>query len=271
MVSPAKAPEGEARRSSDGSVPRVAEATRLTATHTASAARPGDTIMRAKAEIAACQERFRSVKDYTCTFLKRERIDGRLTAPHIMAMKARTSPNSVYVKFQQPNKGREAIFVRGRNRDRIVCHDVGLTKVLAGTMHLDPHGSMAMEENRHPVTEAGIGNLIDTVAKHWAVELTPGESVVTFHDDVKVGELRCTMIESVHPQRGPNFLFHKVKLFIDHEQGLPVRFEAFDWPKHPGAAPELVEEYSYVDLKLNVGLRDHDFDPANQQYSFGRF
>jgi hypothetical protein len=210
------------------------------------------------------------VRDYTCTFVKRERIDGRLTPQHIMAMKARTNPNSVYFRFHQPNHGREAIYVHGRNDGRIVAHDVGITKFLAGTMHLDPRGSMAMEDNRHPVTEAGIGTLIDTVAKRWAVELTPGESQLTFHDDVRVGNRQCMLIESIHPQRSASFLFHKVKLYIDQEHGLPIRFEAYDWPRHAGGSAELVEEYSYLDLKLNVGLHDHDFDPANKQYSFGR-
>jgi hypothetical protein len=187
-----------------------------------------------------------------------------------MALKARTNPHSLYFKFQQPNPGREAIYIHGRHNGRIVAHDVGLGKLLAGTMYLDPRGSMAMEENRHPVTEAGIGPLIDNVAKHWAVELTPGESVLTFRHDARVGNHTCTLIESVHPQRQPNFLFHKVRLFISQAHGLPIRFEAYDWPKHPGAAPDLVEEYTYHDLKTNVGLREHDFDPSNAQYSYGR-
>jgi len=230
-----------------------------------------DPIARAKKAIADCQEQFRHVRDYTCTFVKRERIEGRLTAPHIIEMKARTSPNSLYFKFQQPNRGREAIFVQGRYNGRIVAHDVGLGKLLAGTMHLDPQGSMAMEENRHPVTEAGIGTLIDTVARHWARELSPAESVLNFDPAARVGNRPCTVVESIHPRHRPDFLFHKVKLYIDPQLGLPVRFEAYDWPRHPGAAPDLIEEYTYIDMKVNVGLRDHDFDPANRQYSFGRF
>ena len=79
------------------------------------------------------------------------------------------------------------------------------------------------------------------------------------------------MIESVHPRRQPGFLFHKVKLYINGELGLPTRFEAYDWPQHPGASPELVEEYTYRDLRTDVGLRDEDFDPANKGYNFGRF
>ena len=232
---------------------------------------PVDPIVMAKQAIAECQARFRQVQDYTCVFQKRERVGGRLTPLHVMVMKARTNPSSVYFKFQQPNRGREAIYVHGRNGGKILAHDVGLGKVIAGTMRLDPRGSMAMEDTRHPITEAGLGNLIETVARHWAVELIPEYSQLVFHPNVRVGSHPCTMIESIHPQRKPTFMFYKVKLYIDHEHGLPIRFEAYDWPKHPGGAPELVEEYTYLNLKTNIGLRDADFDPANRQYSFGRF
>ncbi|SIO18651.1 Protein of unknown function [Singulisphaera sp. GP187] len=230
-----------------------------------------DPIVIAKQAIADCQDRYNKIQDYTCTFHKRERIDGRLTQPFIMAMKSRTQPHSIYFKFQRPKKGREAIYVAGRHDGKIVVHDVGLGKLIAGTMNLDPKGSMAMEENRHPVTEAGIGALIASVARHWAIELTPGESRVTIHKNLRVANHPCTMIESVHPEKHPSYMFHMVKLYIDHEHGLPIRFEAYDWPKRPGAAPELVEEYSYLNLRTNVGLHDRDFDATNPQYSYGRF
>ena len=188
-----------------------------------------------------------------------------------MEMKSRTEPASIYFKFQAPNRGREAIYVEGRHDGRVLAHDVGIGKWIAGTMKLDPQGSMAMGASRHPITEAGIGPLIETVAQRWADELTPGESLVTIHAGMHVDGRPCTMIESVHPHRQPGFLFHRVNLYIDCELGLPTRFEAYDWPRHPGASPELVEEYAYRDLRLDVGLSDEDFDPANKHYSFGRF
>ena len=230
-----------------------------------------DPIARARQVIADCKARYESVDDYTCTFFKRERIDGKLYAAHVMNLKARSKPSSLYFKFLQPYAGREAIYVQGQNSGKIVAHEVGIARVVAGTMHLDPKGEMAMEENRHPVTEAGLGSMIETVKFRWDHELHPGESVLTFHPQAKVGERACLMVESVHPKPGPGFLFHKVKFYVDRELGLPIRFEAYDWPKHPGDEPELVEEYTYVNLKLNVGLKDRDFDPANRLYSFGRF
>jgi outer membrane lipoprotein-sorting protein len=230
-----------------------------------------DPIARAKAAIASCKAKYQTVQDYTCTFFKRERIDGKLYTQHIMSMKARTKPASLYFKFIQPNSGREAIFIHGKNNDKIVAHDVGFGRLVAGTMHLDPKGDMAMEENRHPVTEAGLGSMIDLVKARWDTELHPGESILLFHPKARVGDRACLLVESIHPKKSQEFLFHKVKLYIDRELNLPIRFEAYDWPKQPGAEPELLEEYTYTNLKTNVGLKEHDFDPANAQYSYGRF
>jgi len=226
---------------------------------------------RALRVISACQSRFESVSDYTCTFYKRERINGRLTPLYVMAMKARTKPRSIYFKFSDPYKGREAIFVEGHNGGRILAHDVGFTKLLAGTMELEPASSRAMEDNRHPITDAGIGALIDTVARRWAAELSSEESVIVFDSDMTIGPRHCLLVESIHSRHQPDFQFYKVRLFIDSELNLPIRFEGYDWPKEPGAPADLAEEYSYIDLELNVGLGHIDFDACNRQYSFGRF
>jgi hypothetical protein len=271
----------EDRSAATGDAPQVAS--RSSTLSTTTVARPpaastaeaastaAEAVANATKAIGDCKLRFAQVRDYTCTFHKRERLDGKLTTPNVMLMKARANPTSIYFKFQRPNKGREAIYVAGRNGGKLLAHDVGIGKFLAGTMSLDPRGPLAMEDCLHPITEAGIGALIDMVSKHWSAELTQEESRLTFHPDMRIGTRSCTMIESVHPTRQPNFLFHKARLYIDHEHGLPIRFEGYDWPKTTGAVAELLEEYTYTDLRLNVGLTDKDFDPNNRLYSFGRF
>jgi hypothetical protein len=236
----------------------------------ASTRNPEAPIDRALRIVGECQERYQSVNDYTCTFFKRERISGKLIPAHIMSMKVRTKPHSIYLKFQQPAQGREAIYIAGQHGGKVLAHDVGLNKLLGGTVRLEPTSARAMEDCRHPITEAGIGALLGTVKARWALELNPKDTVVAF-EDMLVGEHRCEMIETTHPEKSTRFLFHKVRLFIDKDLGLPIRFEAYDWPKRSGVQPELAEEYTYDNLKLNLGLTDADFDPANTAYSFGRF
>lgn len=270
QAAPAELPTRVASNTPDRAVPPPPTSPPA-ATATAEGNPAADPIATSLAMIDECKERYTQIRDYTCTFYKRERHAGRITAPHIMAMKLRSQPFSVYMKFVQPNPGREAIFITGRNNGKVVVHDVGIGKLLAGTMYLDPRGSMAMDENLHPVTDAGIGHLIDTVHSRWHAELKHGESLVEIHPDVRVNDRPCTMIQSIHPQKHANYLFHKVKVYIDRELGVPIRFEAYDWPRRAGETPELVEEYTYLNLRLNPGLREVDFDPRNKAYSYGRF
>jgi hypothetical protein len=39
-------------------------------------------------------------------------------------------------------------------------------------------------------------------------------------------------------------------------------------PGKPGGQPYLIEEYTYTDVKPNVGLTDSDFDIRNRRYHF---
>src|SRR5262249_15062929 len=62
-------------------------------------------IARALRTVAECKARCDRVRDYTCTFSKRERISGTLSSPHLLSMKVRSHPRSIYIKFQQPSAG----------------------------------------------------------------------------------------------------------------------------------------------------------------------
>ena len=48
----------------------------------------------------------------------------------------------------------------------------------------------------------------------------------------------------------------------------PIRVEVYELPLDRGKGPQLVEEYTYLDVKLNNGYTDADFDPKNRQYKF---
>ena len=96
-----------------------------------------------------------------------------------------------------------------------------------------------MEDNRHPITEAGIGALIDTVARRWAAELSSDESVIVFDSDMTIGPRHCQLIQSIHTRRQPDFLVDKVRLFIDSELNLPIRLKATTGPGNQVLPPDL--------------------------------
>ena len=46
---------------------------------------------------------------------------------------------------------------------------------------------------------------------------------------------------------------------MDDELKVPVRLVVFDWPEEKGGKPRLIEEYNYMNLKLNVDLEKNLF------------
>ena len=95
-----------------------------------------------------------------------------------------------------------------------------------------------------------------------------GECEVKFFPEAKINDRVCTCIQVVHPVPRRDFLFHVARIFVDDEYNVPVRYEAYDWPERPGGPPRLIEQYTYLNLKLNNGFSDPDFDYRNPQYAF---
>ena len=225
-----------------------------------------------------------SIRDYTAVLVKRERVGDELQPYEYMKLKVRheqrkgdriVTPFSVYLKFIKPEelKGREVIYVRGKNDGKLIAHDPpgSWTYKIAGTVRIEPDGFLAMRGNRYPITEIGIRNLVRRlieVAKEERKRNRPKDCVVKFYQNAKINGRVCTRIDVLHPVKRPGFRFHIARIFVDKERGIPIRYEAYDWPPEPGGQPLLLEEYTYLKVRLNVGLTDRDFDPANPDYAF---
>lgn len=212
----------------------------------------------------------RNIKDYSAMLVKRERIDGLLAEHQHMLCKVRHEPFSVYLKFLSPTgvKGQEVIFVAGRDNGQMQAHATGLRKSVAGTAWLDPRSPMAMRGHRYPITEAGLLNLTERLVEVGEHDTQYGECVYKAYRGAKVNGRVCTCLQFTHPKPRKEFRFHLARVFIDDELNLPIRYEAYDWPREEGGKPPLTEEYTYLDLKLNNGFTDIDFDVKNPKYEF---
>jgi hypothetical protein len=212
--------------------------------------------------IEEARQSYQEVRDYTCTLVKRERIQGQLQPESVITMKVRTRPFSVYLRWQQPRNmvGQEACYVTGKNNGMMRVHATGLLGV-AGWVSLDPNDARARQTSNHAITEAGIGNLIERFAKRWAAEKDLNQTRVRI-GEYEYNKRRCTRVETIHPDnRSGQFLTYRSVLYFDKETHLPIRVEAYAWPR-PGGSPdgELVEVYSYVNFRQNVGLGDESFN-----------
>ena len=214
-----------------------------------------------------------AIKDYTATMQKQENIGGEAQEAQVMEIKVRHEPFSVYIKFGYPRRllGQQAIYVRGQNDNKLIGHGVGLERKF-GTQKLDPEGFLAMRGNKYPITEMGILNLVDKLLEVGYKDSKFGECEVTYTEGVSIpgkdSVRACTMIQVVHPIPRQNFIFHIARIFVDKELNLPIRYESYDWPRKEGETPQILEAYTYLNLQLNVGLTDADFDYTNPAYNY---
>jgi outer membrane lipoprotein-sorting protein len=209
-------------------------------------------------QIMAMRHAYEGVNDYIATFYKQERISGRLLDEEKIELKFQ-KPFKVYMRWVgKVHKGREALYVQGKNDNKVIGHEGGFLGFI--TLRMDPKGRLAVRGNRHPITEMGLGYLIETTIhnmekarKLGLLDLKSLGTRTTYSRPVNT-------IEIITPAAG--FHARRLILEIDRENGLPVRVQIYD--------PEdyLIEKYGYADLRLNPGLSDEDFSEENKNYNF---
>jgi hypothetical protein len=215
-------------------------------------------------------EALKSVKDYTAVFTKTELVHGRLLTQK-MDMKFRQNPFSVYFHCHSKRKeGREVIYVAGRNDGKLIVHEVGL-KAVVGTMTLKPEDPKVMATNRYPITEVGIAKIIESAMAIWNDEkktLDPANIEVRIVHSVQVGSIECEAVEIDHHHQQAGLTYQVGRVYVDKQTKLPVQAEMYGFPATPGDDPPLLEQYTYTNVKTNLGLSDADFDPHNRDYRF---
>lgn len=211
--------------------------------------------------IADASQVYLRVQDYSCQFVKTENINGRLQRENIIEMNVRNQPFSVSMRWLSPKSlaGQEACYVDRRNNGMMRVRLNGLGGAV-GFMSIDLRDPRALENSRHAITEVGIGKLVERLGKDWELERRLNMTQVRIAD-YEFAKRRCTRVETIHPDNpGGQFYSFRSVVYFDKETQLPIRFEAYDWPRRGGPTEgELLESYSYINLHFNVGLGDETF------------
>ncbi len=218
-----------------------------------------------------------TVHDYSATIVKQERIGSQLIQT-VMFAKIREKPFSVYLYFLDRSdnkgvKGREVIFVQGRNGDNLTVHTPGLQDSTLGTLSLPPSGFLGMRGERYPITEIGLAGLCRQLIQRGEAagspgQAGPGEIEVKRYRHARINKRACTLLEITYPVHEAKHWGYLARVFVDDELHFPFRVELYALPLDRAKGPQLEEEYTYLDLKLNNGYSDADFDPKNPQYKF---
>ena len=202
------------------------------------------------------------IKDYTAIFHTQERLNGKMTREETIAMKFRT-PFSIYMKWTgRSNYGQEILFVEGWNKNRLRVRPGGLITSLI-TLNLEPTSKLAMEKNRHPVTDAGLHKLMSIITENVKTGIARKEYTPKDHGTFTSFGRPVYRFEGIfNPKERKLYYGYRAIIDMDIERKIPVRVQIYDWDNN------LVENYGYEKVELNPGLTDKDFNPRNKAYRF---
>ena len=134
------------------------------------------------------------------------------------------------------------------------------------TVAMAPDSPRVLRESRHPVTDVGIGRLIELIVDNARRAAAAGELTLKDHGIATGPGGSARRLEVVLPRDGQGrYYCYRLELAVATGSGLPVRATIYDWGER------MVAEYEYLDLKLNPVLTAGDFDAANPEYGFPRW
>lgn len=258
--------------------------------------------------IAAMAGAGNDLRDYTMTLVKQEWEGEGLGPEEKVAVKWARGDRYYFKKLVGSGKGREVLFVKGWNADRL---KISLNTWPNIKLNLDPCGKLALEGMNRPVTESSLAYLIETVRKNTEIGARRGEATFADRGEESVNGRRCRRIEVQGPvhagseytvQAGEDLLAVGRKLDValstlfhgNRKKGWKDCFsvQAGDRiyvPRYYASRIELwidvasylpikaliydddgalFERFEHQDLRPNVGLSDQDFSPDNPAYNF---
>lgn len=244
-----------------------------------------------------------SLSGYRVKQVKRERVGDKLLPPETMTITY--SRGRVYLHITGgPKQGAEAIYVPGWNGNKVRIHKGSFPDV---TLNLDPHGSLLMDDQHHPIEHAGFDHLASTLLGNVRRAKERGEGQMRLAGETQVDGRPADVIELTTPWRTSPYVVQKGedlwglsrRLGVDpyvllHENGLkrpsglragatiqvPVYYGsrtvlAIDRASHLPSRLEvydgkgrLYESYEWTGLDTRTQVSGADFDPGNPSYRF---
>ncbi len=211
-----------------------------------------------------CLENYeRSYRDYVGTFIKQERIKGRLGKEQWIDISFMDQPFSVAMNWiKNPPIGDRALYVAGKFSGKMLVRPTnGFLRFLAPTVARKPAGADVMKNTLNPITKFGFKNGLQNLIKIYKVARQRGECTEKFAGMAQVNGRDVFVLERFLPNK-PGYPVHKSIVSIDAEYLVPISIEGYDWNERAdGWANRLVCRYQYKDIKFNVGLEQTDFAP----------
>ncbi|PWT83546.1 MAG: hypothetical protein C5B58_06360, partial [Acidobacteria bacterium] len=229
------------------------------------AADPANPMARMRELYQRAAEKHAAMDSYVLRLRRREVVGTQSRPEEILLMKWRRQPWSIYLKWQgTEGKGREVIYVKGRYEDKLhtltAAGDIPLMPA-GKRLSLAPDGPLVRSKSRYPITEAGLGSLIERYGRLIeAVEKGDmRQGTVKYLGLVKRDDYDKQLdgvLQTIPPASDPHLPRGGARLwFFDPTLNLPMLLITKDETNRE------VEYYCHDRFMYPVNLTDDDFNP----------
>jgi hypothetical protein len=210
--------------------------------------------------LALCADRFdEEIQGYTCTFVKKERIDGKLYPPgrddyEVIKVACREHPFSVFFQWEKHRKlAVRALYVEGENNDKILARPfVTLLPVQERALD-DPE---AKKSGRYSMAQFGMGLAIRRTVKAMRVAEARGTLHLRYVGEFKVkevGDRVCYKFIRTPYDPLEEDALNELTLYVDRETWMQIGSILRD----PDG--NLLAEYFFRDIERNPEFPENKF------------
>ncbi|MBS3734032.1 MAG: DUF1571 domain-containing protein [Phycisphaerae bacterium] len=203
--------------------------------------------------------------DYSCTFVKQERIGGTLQEPQAIDVKFMESPYSVAMKWVEnaPTADR-AIYVEGKWNNQVLFRlsNVALRAMMPSVLR-KPEDPQVMKNTLRPISKFGFRRAMHSLLDTYRQAKDAGDLGESFGGLKQVNGRNCAELIRTLPAKG-DYPAHITRTYIDLEYLVPIRIEGDGWDG------QLHSRYEYKNVRFNVGLTQEDFLPKSNDVAAPR-
>lgn len=193
-------------------------------------------------------------RDYTCTFTKHERVNGKFRNEQEISVKFLEKPFSVAMHWvKNPPAGDRVLYVEGKYNGQMLVQPKGFLGTVFGTVSRAPDGPDVMANTRKPVTLFGFKRLMKSLLDVYELAQSRGEGKFTF-EGYRTKACKVMILKRVLPPR-KDYPAKTTVWYLDVDHLVPIGLEAEDWNNQKTC------RYTYSNVKFNVGLTEDDFTP----------
>lgn len=206
-----------------------------------------------------------TIRDYTCVFLKQERLGGKLGKREEIEVRFRENPKSIYM-FWRRNTGdvRRSLMIdnndfvdkKGRKVARVEPNGA-IVRLFCRDIKIPIHGKRARAASRRSMDNFGFAATFDLLDEYNTRANRNGELDFRYAGEGVVDGRPTYKLVRYLPYTGEGGQYPDalMVLHLDQEWLLPTA--VYSYADHAGK--KLLGSYVFTKVKLNVGLSDADF------------